>query len=207
MKIGRKYKIASLSAGLALTALPFGGWVAAALAAGAGYIIGDTQFSKDKKPWRNLDELLHEKEHSRLEFKEALPQEKTGRSRFDGIIKSVIGFANTDGGEILLGVSDNGRITGINNLIDQYKNRDKFELALRETLRSNIDAPVDKIYRIKFEMVDKRVILRVDVEKVGYQVFTKQKGECYIREGNLTRALTPKEVSNRRDKMVGPYNH
>ena len=207
MKISRKYKVASLSAGLALAALPFGGWVAAALAAGAGYIIGDTQFSKDKKPWRDLHELLHEGEHNRLEFKESLSRGENGKFRFDGIIRSVIGFANTDGGEILLGVSDNGRITGINNLIDQYKKRDKFELALREVLRSNIDAPVDKMYRIKFEMVDKRVILRVDVEKVGYQVFTKQKGECYIREGNQTRALTPKEVSDRRDKMVGPYNH
>lgn len=207
MKMNRKHKLATLSAGLALAALPFGGWMAAALAAGAGYIIGDTQFPKDEKPWRDLRELLHEGEHNRLEFKESLSREESGKLRFDGIIKSMIGFANTEGGDILLGVSDNGKITGINDLIGLYKNRDKFELALRETLRSNIDAPVDKIYRIKFETIDKKVILRMEVEKVGYQVFTKQKGECYIRDGNQTRALTPKEVSDRRDRRVGPYNY
>ena len=205
--MNRKHKLATLSAGLALVALPFGGWVAATLAAGVGYVIGNTQFPEDEKPWRDLRELLHEGEHSRLEFKEALSQEENGKLRFDGIIKSVIGFANTDGGEILLGVSDDGKIAGINALIGKYKNRDKFELALREILRSNIDAPVDKIYRIKFETIDKKVILRVEVEKVGYQVFTKRKGEYYIRDGNQTRALTPKEVSDRRNRRVGPYNY
>ncbi len=160
---------------------------------------GDAQFTKDKKPWRNLCELLREEEHSCLEFKESLSRRENGKLIFDNIIKSVIGFTNTDGGEILLGVSDDGKITGINDLIDQYENRDKFELALRDALHSDIDVPVDRIYCIKFEEIDKKVILRVKVKKSKCQVFTKQKGEYYIRDGNQTRALTPKEVSNRRD--------
>lgn len=207
MKMNKKHKLAALSAGFALAALPFGGWMAAALAAGAGYIIGDTQFPKDEKTWKDLHELLREGEHSRLEFKRSLSREKTGKLSFDSIIKSVIGLANTDGGEILLGISDDGRIAGINSLIAQYKNRDKFELSLRNALHSDIDAPVDKIYHIKFETIDEKVILRVGVEKVRYQVFTKREGKCYIREGNQTRALTPKEVSDRRDRRVGPYNY
>lgn len=194
----RKFKIGSISTGLALVALPFGGWLPAALAAGVGYLIGDKQFPKGEKPWRGLHELLNEKEHGRLEFKEDLCEQTKRKSCFDGIVKSAIGFANTDGGEILLGVSDDGEIIGIGQLIRKYANKDKLELAVRNALRSSIDAPVDKLCRIRFEIVDNKTVLRIEVEKSNQQIFTKQRGEFYIRDGNQTLALTPKEYASRK---------
>ena len=193
----RKIKIGSISAGLALVAFPLGGWLPAALAAGAGYLIGDKQFPKGEKPWRGLRELLNEKEHGRLEFKESLCKETKRKSSFDGIVKSVVGFANTDGGEILLGVSDSGEVVGIDKLIRETSNKDKLELSVRNALRSNIDGPVDKFCRMKFEMLDNKTILRIEVEKFHQQVFTLHRGEFYIRDGNQTLALSPKEYSHR----------
>lgn len=193
----RKIKIGSISTGLALVTLPLGGWLPAVLAAGAGYLICDKQFPKGEKPWRGLHELLNEKEHGRLEFKENLCKETKRKSSFDGIVKSVVGFANTDGGEILLGVSDVGEVIGVNELIRKNSNKDKFELSVRNALRSNIDGPVDKFCRMKFEAVDNKTILRIEVEKSNQQIFTKQKGEFCIRDGNQTLALTAKEYANR----------
>lgn len=179
-------------------AFPLGGWLPAALAAGAGYLIGEKQFPKGEKPWRGLHELLNEKEHGRLEFKESLCKETKRKSSFDGIVKSVVGFANTDGGEILLGVSDSGETIGIDELIRQNSNKDKLELSVRNALRSNIDGPVDKFCRMKFETVNNKTILRIEVEKSNQQIFTKQRGEFCIRDGNQTLALTPKEYADRK---------
>ena len=193
----RKFKIGSISGGLALVALPLGGWLPAALAAGAGYLIGNKQFPKGEKPWRGLHELLNEKEHGRLEFKESLCEETKRKSSFDGIVKSVVGFANTDGGEILLGVSDAGSVVGIDKLIRKNGNKDKLELSGRNALRSSIDGAVDKLCRMRFETLDDRTVLRIEVETSNQQIFTKQRGEFYIRDGNQTLALTPKEYAHR----------
>jgi predicted HTH transcriptional regulator len=196
--MNRKIKIGSISGGLALVALPLGGWLPAVLAAGAGYLIGEKQFPKGATPWRDLHELLNEKEHGRLEFKESLSEETKRKSSFDGIVKSIVGFANTDGGEILLGVSDDAQIIGVSELVNKNANEDKFELALRNALRSSIDGPIDKIFRMKFEIVDDKTILRIEVEKSNQQIFTKQRGEFYIRDGNQTLALTAKEYAHRK---------
>lgn len=193
----RKFKIGSISAGMALLALPLGGWLPAALAAGAGYLIGDKQFPKGEKPWRDLHELLNEKEHGRLEFKQSLCEETKRKSGYEGIIKSFVGFANSDGGEILIGVSDDGNISGIDSIIRKHGNKDKLELSVRNSLRSNIDGPIDKLCRIQFEIIKNKTILRIEVEKSKHQIFTKQRGEFYIRDGNQTLALTPKEYAHR----------
>ena len=198
--IDRKIKIGSISTGLALVTLPFGGWIPAALAAGVGYFIGDKQFPKGEKPWRDIDELLKEKEHGRLEFKESLGEESKRKSSYDGIIKTIVAFSNSDGGEILLGVSDNAEVVGISKLLKASGSKDKFELSFRSAIRSQIDGPVDKLYRLKFENIDHREVLRIEVQQSNKRIFTKQRGDFFIRDGNATRALTVKEYDHLNDQ-------
>lgn len=192
----RKIKIGSISAGLGLVALPLGGWLPALLAASAGYLIGDKQFPKGEKPWRDIQELLIEREHGRLEFKETLGEDSKRKSPYDGIVKTIVAFANSDGGEILLGVDDSSAVVGIDALIKNEGNKDKFELTLRNAIRTNIDGAIDRLYRLKFETIDHKTILRVEVEKSNKDVFGKQRGEFYIRDGNSTRSLSTKEYNN-----------
>lgn len=192
----RKIKIGSISAGLGLVALPLGGWLPALLAASAGYLIGDKQFPKGEKPWRDIQELLMEREHGRLEFKETLGEDSKRKSPYDGIVKTIVAFANSDGGEILLGVDDSSAVVGIDALIKNEGNKDKFELTLRNAIRTNIDGAIDRLYRLKFETIDHKTILRVEVEKSNKDVFGKQRGEFYIRDGNSTRSLSTKEYNN-----------
>ncbi len=192
----RKIKIGSISAGLALITLPFGGWGAALMVAGAGCFIGDKQFPKGEKPWRDIQELLNEKEHSRLEFKETLSDTNKKKSPYEGLIKTIAAFANSDGGEVLLGISDAGAAVGIEALIRKAQNKDKFEQALRNTIRSNIDGVFKKFCRLKFETVEQKEILRIEVEKSNKHIFTKPKGDFYIRDGNTTRLLSAKEYDD-----------
>ncbi len=51
-------------------------------------------------------ELIQQGEHQQLDFKFQISDSKK-------IARSLVAFANTDGGRLLIGVKDNGRIAGV----------------------------------------------------------------------------------------------
>lgn len=53
-----------------------------------------------------IQELINEGEHQQLDFKFRIDDQKK-------IARTLVAFANTDGGRLLIGVKDNGSITGI----------------------------------------------------------------------------------------------
>ncbi|MCD7879500.1 MAG: putative DNA binding domain-containing protein [Candidatus Gastranaerophilales bacterium] len=66
---------------------------------------------------RNIKKLLEQGENQKVEFKEALLE--FPKSTYE----TICAFLNTDGGEIILGVKDNGKITGVSsNKINNMKN-------------------------------------------------------------------------------------
>jgi len=54
------------------------------------------------------------------------------------ILKSVVAFANTNNGNLYLGISDDKRITGIGHEIARYGNEDRYLLALSNLLHSRV---------------------------------------------------------------------
>ncbi|PIF05484.1 MAG: ATP-binding protein [Draconibacterium sp.] len=60
-----------------------------------------------------LHKLISEGEHQQQDFKFCINDSKK-------IAKSLVAFANTDGGRLLIGVKDNGRITGIRTDEEYY---------------------------------------------------------------------------------------
>ncbi len=54
----------------------------------------------------NIQKLINEGEHQQQDFKFAISDAKK-------IARSLVAFANTDGGRLLIGVKDNGKIAGI----------------------------------------------------------------------------------------------
>lgn len=55
----------------------------------------------------SIKEFIKEGEHQRQDFKFRIDDQKK-------IARTLVAFANTDGGRLLIGVKDNGKITGIN---------------------------------------------------------------------------------------------
>ena len=56
-------------------------------------------------------------ESDRIEFKEQIPKDASK------IVRTVVAFSNTQGGRIILGVSDDRRIVGVDG--DPFKTRDQ----------------------------------------------------------------------------------
>ena len=54
----------------------------------------------------NILDLLRQGENASIEFKESLP-------RSESIAKEIIAFANTQGGTLLIGVTDDAKVCGV----------------------------------------------------------------------------------------------
>ena len=68
---------------------------------------------KERRGKANIQELIKEGEHQQQDFKFEI-------SDVCKIAKSLSAFANTDGGRLLIGVKDNGKIAGVRSEEEQY---------------------------------------------------------------------------------------
>ena len=101
---------------------------------------------------------------------------------------------NTDGGILLIGVSDTGDILGIDP--DDFENDDKSYLHFKNLVNQHIGLEVSRL--LMFEIVniqDKKIVL-IEVEPAKKPVFlTIKNEECfYIRSGPASMKLSTSKV-------------
>ena len=90
---------------------------------------------------RNAEELIKRGESKSLEFKSTLRSSiKEDRRDDKGVthaaLKTIAAFLNAEGGDLLLGVADDGSIIGIER--DQLENDDKFMRHLAQVVRNGM---------------------------------------------------------------------
>ncbi|RSC31104.1 DUF262 domain-containing protein [Agrobacterium sp. FDAARGOS_525] len=152
----------------------------------------------------SLEDLIAEGENEEVEFKQTLRWDiklGTVNKELEGVImKTIAAFANAHGGTLLIGVSDNGEITGLDN---DYKslnggNRDKFELHLKTLIINTFgEAFAATKVKLAFPEVDEKEICRVDILPANKPIYIKlaDKGGAvqdrfYVRNGNSSREMT-----------------
>ena len=113
---------------------------------------------------------MRRSETQNLEFK---------REFTDTIRKTIVAFANTDGGEILVGVDDDGTVCGL-------ADADGTRLRIGNMMRDSIRPDLRSFVSIQDEIREGRTILRVDVQRgTARPYYWKSKG---LRpEGVFTR--------------------
>ena len=155
-----------------------------------------------------LEELIAEGEDEELEFKSSLrwdfKEQATNKKLEDVIVKTVAAFANSQGGTLLIGVSDSGEILGLEGdyLSLGGANRDKFELHLRNLLNSAFGAAfVSSKLKVLFPAVGEVEICQVDVRpSIKPLVLTVRdkngvgQEKFYVRSGNSSQELSLAEM-------------
>ena len=121
--------------------------------------------------------LIAQGESKTLEFKRELP-------RFEQIAKTVIAFANTSGGKLLIGVDDNGSLVGVDadSVLDI---QDRIYASLYEQIHPTLRPEIYTSH------VEDKLILIVEVFRgQSLPYFLKSKGKAegvYIRVGASNR--------------------
>jgi hypothetical protein len=155
-----------------------------------------------------LEELIAEGEDDELEFKSSLRWDfkelATNKKLEEVIVKTVAAFANSQGGTLLIGVSDSGEILGLEGdyLSLGGANRDKFELHLRNLLSSAFGAAfVSSKLKVLFPAIGEVEICQVDVQPSAKPLVLTVKDKngvgqekFYVRSGNSSQELSLAEM-------------
>lgn len=128
-------------------------------------------------------------------------RERVAQELQTSVVKTVVAFLNTDGGELVIGVDDDRNITGI--AADLLERRlsdddlDTYELHLTELLRTRIDRIVTQQVRISFTDHDGKHICHLTVApspnpRFGLPFATNNEPSrptFWVRTGNATNSL------------------
>lgn len=120
---------------------------------------------------KQLYELIENGENKHVEFKQIL---------CDGVFKTMCAFRNTDGGVILIGVNDDGVITGCNPTRQEYE---KFKLEANSWDENSI---FDEIIHVGKKTVWAIRVIPVYPNEQKHKLW---KGNKYQRIGCTTRVL------------------
>lgn len=157
----------------------------------------------------DIEEVIQSGEHGCLEFKSSmrwnLREARIDKKMEEIILKSVSAFSNSEGGKLLIGVADNGKIIGLQDDYDTLNqgNKNHFELHLRNLINNAFgkDFAATNV-NINFPIIDENEICEINIEAGTKPLFlevTDKNGQkqkkFYVRSGNSSQDLAIDEVT------------
>lgn len=152
-----------------------------------------------RKPEPTAEELLAGGESHLVEYKSTARRNLHTGERDEKIelviAKTIAALANGDGGWLVVGVTDDGTVLGIDDDLPLMKQPDvdRYELWLRDFLTRTIGAASTSSLRVAFPPVSGREVCLVRVPPASRPVFVvpnKSDGpQLWVRVGNSTRQL------------------
>ena len=120
-------------------------------------------------------------------------ERKSARVEPLDILKHLVAFTNADGGSLVIGVEDNGEITGFNNSkahkIDEFKNMTVTKL------RDTPILPKYKIFDVKNKKGEEDKILVISVEPAYDRVIKSYDSNVYLRQFDKTEKLNHEQIT------------
>ncbi len=123
-------------------------------------------------------------EDARTEFKEILN---------DKLEKEIVGFLNTNGGNLYIGINNYSQVIGIK------ENIDKIQLEIKDRLKNNILPSTLGLFDIEIENIDGKKIIHILVAGgIERPYYVKKKGMtpegCFIRIGSSTEKMSEEQI-------------
>jgi len=125
-----------------------------------------------------LLEIVKKGEDSYTEFKEE-------KVHSDNLAAEIVAFANTEGGNLIVGVSDEGEIIGVTNLDKEMQRIDNI---CANNCEPTVYATIEKL------VIDDKKILIVKIPKGTQRPYRTNRGIHYIRTASGKRIASPGEL-------------
>ena len=148
--------------------------------------------------FKRTRELIHIGEGEKVEFKSTLRFNihtgKFGREIEHAALKSIAAFLNSWGGILLIGVDNDGNITGIER--DLFENDDKALLHLTTLIKERIGTHFMQFINASIEPFETGRVLRIDVSPSNLPAYLAGNNEeyFYVRTGPATTELKPSQI-------------
>lgn len=139
-------------------------------------------------------------ETKRLEFKSSLrwnvKSNNIDKNIENSVLKTIVAFCNSEGGELLIGVNDEGTILGIE--LDKFPNEDKYLLHLEHIITERIVPKVIEYVDYKIIDADNKRICQVICKKSPKAIWFKADNstveQFFVRSGPSSKPLPPMEA-------------
>lgn len=125
-----------------------------------------------------LQERILKGENLHTEFKESLPDNET-------LAKSIVCFANTDGGQLIIGISNSGDIVGVEDSDETVRKIDDVAFNRCEPPINILPETLD---------MDGKIVLIINISKGEQRPYRTKSGLYYVRSGNRCRQASWEEV-------------
>src|SRR3989344_1046259 len=149
------------------------------------WILGSKKFQEN--PREIGKELIKKGESEKVEFKSSF-RFNIYTKEFDkrlelSVLKTIVAFLNTNGGNLVVGINDLGKITGLEK--DGFISDDKLNLHLTNLIKSNIGNEFIPFIKSNIINIEDKKVLLINCERSKKRVFLKTGigEEFYIRNG------------------------
>jgi hypothetical protein len=148
----------------------------------------------------SINEIVGNGESSEVEFKATLRvNQHTGHKdlRMErAVLKTIAGFLNTNGGKLVIGISDDGSPVGIE--ADDFPNEDKMSLHLVNLVKAHMNPQVMVFLHLRFEDYEDQRVMVIECRKSTAPVFFKDGNieHFYIRTGPSTTELSASQTQD-----------
>lgn len=149
-------------------------------------------------PQQRILDLISAGENDRTEFKSTLRWSLTDKKVDHGVelawLKTVAAFLNSDGGCLLVGVSDQGLALGIEP--DGFENEDKYLLHVNNRLQQHIGLEYAANTHFGLYPAGERKVLLIECTPASKPVFLTDAGQesFYVRVGPGSRKLSMSQM-------------
>lgn len=150
---------------------------------------------------RPIRDLIALGESATLEFKSTLQwdvvQNRVNKDLRHSVLKTVAAFLNSNGGTVVIGVEDDGKVFGLDNdLKTLHGSIDNFEQLLTSLVSEYVGPEFSAQIKIRFESLDAEDICVVETKKAQEPVFLKGSygSEFHVRVGNTTHMLDAEQT-------------
>lgn len=113
------------------------------------------------------------------------------------ILKTIAAFCNTEGGELLIGVSDDRKILGIEH--DHFETSDKFLLHLRNLITGKLIPSVIQYVTYEIVHIDGKEICHVVCKPSKEDIWVKPDSTrelFFVRTGPSSTELQPRDATH-----------
>ena len=168
-----------------------------------GELVKTLMFDQYLRTHRNAEALIKQGESRTLEFKSTLrwnlKEDRKDNRMTHAALKTIAAFLNTEGGDLLIGVADDGSVVGIER--DQLDNDDKFMLHLVQLVRNALGDRAGTCVDPKTRELEGGTVCVASCQRSPEPVFLRWKGmessdegDFFVRSGPGTVKLPPESA-------------
>jgi hypothetical protein len=143
-------------------------------------------------------DLIKAGEKANVEFKSSFRWDIEQNQRNDKVIqgaslKTLVAFLNSDGGTLLVGVSDDGSVLGVEQ--DGYRNQDQYQRSIFSSISNRIGHEFVNAVSIRFHEIGSKELVSIECrsdQSVG-NAFLDDDG-YYVRQGPMSVPLNKRQM-------------